>query len=89
MLDLVRLNRFCNTKKWFRNIDKSLPILLVSGVDDPVGEYGEGVKTVYEKLKASGAHVEMKLYENCRHEILNDSCKEETTADILEFALRK
>ena len=89
MQDLVRLNRFCNTKKWFRNIDKSLPILLVSGTDDPVGEYGKGVETVYENLKASGAQVEMKLYENCRHEILNDTCREETTADIFEFALRK
>ena len=89
MRDLVKLNRFCNTKKWFRSIDRSLPILLVSGSEDPVGEYGKGVTTVYEKLKAAGAQAEMKLYENCRHEILNDTCREEVTADVLEFALRK
>ncbi|MBO4584578.1 MAG: alpha/beta fold hydrolase [Clostridia bacterium] len=89
LLDLVKLTAFCNKKKWFKNIDKSLPILLVSGTEDPVGAYGKGVKTVYERLKAAGAQVEMKLYENCRHEILNDTCKEETTADVLEFALRK
>lgn len=87
--DLMRLTSFCNGKKWFKNIDKSLPILLVSGSEDPVGNYGEGVKTVYERLKAEGAQVEMKLYENCRHEILNDTCRGEATADILEFATRK
>ena len=88
MQDLMRLLGFCNGKKWFANIDKSLPILLVSGGDDPVGDYGKGVSEVYDRLKAAGAQVEMKLYENCRHEILNDTCRAETTADILEFAMR-
>ena len=86
--DLMRLLGFCNSGKWFRNIDKSLPILLVSGSDDPVGGYGKGVTEVYDRLKAAGAQVEMKLYENCRHEILNDTCRAEAVADILEFATR-
>jgi alpha-beta hydrolase superfamily lysophospholipase len=85
MQDLIRMNRRCNTKAWFSAIDKAKPILLVSGSEDPVGDYGEGVKKVYHLLKNSGANVKMKLYEGYRHEILQDYCKEEVTEDVLRF----
>ena len=85
MQDLVILNKSCNEKSWFESIDKQKPILLVSGSDDPVGEYGEGVKKVYDGLKAAGANVQFKLYEGCRHEILQDYKKEAVTADIIRF----
>lgn len=85
MQDLVILNKNCNEKSWFESIDKQKPILLVSGSDDPVGEYGVGVKKVYDGLQAAGANVQMKLYEGCRHEILQDFKKETVTADIIRF----
>lgn len=85
MQDLVILNKNCNEKTWFRSIDHKKPILLVSGSDDPVGEFGEGVKKVYNALKAAGANVRMKLYEGCRHEILQDFKKETVTSDIIRF----
>ena len=63
-----------------------LPILLISGTDDPVGGYGEGVKEVYEAYRRRGVtHVSMKLYEGCRHEILNELNREEVYADIVSF----
>ena len=64
---------------------RKLPILLVSGAEDPVGNYGEGVRVVWEKLQKAGADVQIKLYMDCRHEILNDTCREETIRDILAF----
>lgn len=85
MQDLVRLNKGCNEKKWFDSINKEKPILLVSGSEDPVGDYGAGIKTVYDGLKAMSANVQMKLYEGCRHEILNDTCRDEVIADIKRF----
>lgn len=85
MQDLIRLNKYCNDKKWFADINKEKPILLVSGSEDPVGEYGSGIKKVYHKLKDAGAAVDMKLYEGCRHEILNDTCRDEVIADIKAF----
>ena len=85
MKDLVVMNKKCNEKEWFASYDKKLPTLLVSGSDDPVGDYGKGVTTVYEGLKNAGCDVSMKLYENCRHEILNETCREEVTTDILDF----
>lgn len=85
MHDLIMLNKVCNKKVWYKEISKELPILLLSGEDDPVGNYGKGVKQVYRDLKNIGANVELKLYENCRHEILNDLCKQEAMEDILNF----
>ena len=83
--DLVKLNRNCCLQSWFDNVAKKQPILLVSGSEDPVGAYGASIKTIYDKLKKAGADVECILYENCRHEILNDDCRERVIADILEF----
>ena len=86
MGDLVRLNAEVNKKRWFEAVDKSLPVLLVSGTDDPVGDYGRGVAAVYSGLTAAGADVRMKLYPGCRHEILNETCRDEVIADLLAFA---
>ena len=62
-----------------------MPILLISGDSDPVGNYGKGVTEVYNKLIEQDATATLKLYENCRHEIHNDSCKDEMFSDILSF----
>lgn len=82
---LLKLHTLCNSKTWFKNVGSTLPILLISGSDDPVGNYGKGVTMVYKTLKANGKNVKMKLYKGCRHELLNDFRKDEVTADILKF----
>lgn len=57
-----------------RNIPKELPVLLVSGTEDPVGDYGKGVKLAYDSMTASGMKkVSLKLYDNDRHEVLNET----------------
>lgn len=88
MQDLVKLNKMSNDKRWFADINKKKPILLVSGAEDPVGEHGKGVKAVYKKLRFAGANVTMKLYEGYRHEILNDVCRGKVIADIKYFISR-
>ncbi len=86
MHDLVKLNTDANRKDWFKNYPKDLPTLIVSGEDDPVGNYGKGVKTVYNNLKkASVSDVSLRIYENCRHEIQNDTCKDEMFNELLNF----
>ena len=85
MHDLISLNKNCNTDEWFSSVAKKMPILLTSGEDDPVGDYGKGIQICEEKLRANGASVVTKLYPNNRHEILNDTCREEVIKDILDF----
>lgn len=85
MGDLMRLIMDCNSNEWYKKLDSEIPIFLIAGCDDPVGNYGEGVKSVYNKLLSTNHNAKLKLYPDCRHEILNDSCKEEVIDDILEF----
>lgn len=61
-----------------KNIDKNLPVLILSGDMDPVGDYGKSVKGLlnqYEKLSLE--NVTLKLFKGGRHELLNEINKEE------------
>ena len=85
MGDLIRLIKYSNSSSWYNNINSYLPILLVSGENDPVGNYGKGVKEVERKLKKRGKNVSCKLYAKARHEILNDFTYETVRNDIIDF----
>ena len=62
---------------------KTLPVLLIAGDKDPVGENGKGVRRVYEMFRKAGMQdVTMKLYPDCRHEILNELNKDEVMNDV-------
>jgi alpha-beta hydrolase superfamily lysophospholipase len=62
-----------------------IPILLVSGCDDPVGDYGKGVAFVGEELQKYGKNAKYILYEGARHEILNDFTYDNVKSDIQQF----
>lgn len=65
---------------------KDLPVYFIAGTDDPVGDYGKGVKKAYDKfVKAGVKDVSISLYDNSRHEILNGDCKEKVCEDVLSF----
>lgn len=79
------IKRACSQKA-INAVPENLPVLFAAGAEDPVGDYGKGVLKSAEKFKKAGVKdVRVKLYENCRHEILNDDCKEQATADVLGF----
>ncbi len=85
MSDLVRLTVKVNRRGWFRSLPAGMPVLLVAGADDPVGNYGKGIIKVRDRLEKKGVPVEMHLYEGKRHEILFDTCYPEVLADISLF----
>lgn len=86
MNDLVKLNIEANSDAFYNSVPKELPILVTSGAMDPVGEYSKGINEVGDKLVASGhTNVTVKLYENCRHEILNELNKDEVINDIITW----
>lgn len=71
--DLFQLLKVVNDDIWVAGIPKKLPMLLLSGEEDPVGEYGKGVEKVYKNMKDAGCErVKMKLIESARHEVLNE-----------------
>jgi alpha-beta hydrolase superfamily lysophospholipase len=65
-------------------VPKDLPIYLFSGEKDPVGDNGKGVRGVYKLYTKAGIKdVSMKLYENGRHEMLNETNREEVYKDVI------
>ncbi len=68
---------------------KQLPILMIAGEEDPVGSYGKDVKKVYKKYQQLGCnHIELKLYQDDRHELVNELDREVVYADISQWILR-
>lgn len=75
-----------STRRWYNSVPLSMPILLLSGSMDPIGDYSKGVNEVYKTLKKTGhKYVTMKLYDGARHEILNEINRKEVFGDIIEW----
>ena len=86
MEDLISANAASNVPSWYEAVPRNLPILLVSGEEDPVGDYGKGVRSVAEGLKDTGhEQVTVKLYPGCRHEVLNETNRQEVMDDLLAW----
>ena len=81
--DLFTMLRDVSTEEWAKSVPTDLPILLISGEDDPVGAYGKGVAAVAGALTHAGARkLTTVLIPGARHEVLNETDKEETYAVI-------
>lgn len=66
-------------------IDKRLPILIMGGECDPVSE-GKRLKDLADALTGTDhQHVTLKIYPQARHEILNETNREEVTRDLLAW----
>ncbi len=88
--ELSRLTAAVNKKENLAKIPKDLPVYMLSGTEDPVGGYGEGVREVYETYILSGlTDIEMKLYEGDRHEILNEGDRYQVYEDIYHWILKQ
>lgn len=81
-------NMFLGMSKILRSEDlqrmpKKLPVLFVSGAEDPVGSFGKGVRRVERMFREAGMEdVECILYPEDRHEILNELDREKVYQDI-------
>lgn len=87
--DLFTILTKISGKDWYTKLPE-LPILLPAGDMDPVGNYGKGVKQVYNDLIQSGhKDVTIKLYPGMRHEVLNEVENKKVYEDIAAWALSK
>lgn len=85
-LGLMEAVYFDNQMENIKKVPKELPIFLVSGQDDPVGDLGEGVKKVYHMYEEAGIEdLTYRLYENDRHEIINETDREQVFSDICSW----
>lgn len=77
--EMLRGIRFNQRRENLCRMDGSIPVLLISGEDDPVGGMGEGVRRTYQAFRDAGvADCTLKLYPKLRHELLNERAQRET-----------
>lgn len=83
MLTGISMNQ---KKENLAKMDKTLPVLFVSGMQDPVGAMGEGVLRTIDAFKRAGlTNVTIRLYPEGRHEMLNETNRTEVYADVLSW----
>ncbi|GAB1415076.1 alpha/beta hydrolase [Paludibacter sp.] len=80
---LVSVNQRATKKYWAQNIEKSFPMLFVSGADCPIGNFSKGIYQTTSDLKNQGfANISVEIYPKLRHEILNETLREEVYQTI-------
>jgi alpha-beta hydrolase superfamily lysophospholipase len=84
--ELFAMLEECNSGRWYGQMPKQLPVLLLSGDRDPVGEMGKGPLQVYDGLTAAGVlDVRRLIYPEGRHEMLHETNRQEVYGDILAW----
>lgn len=87
---LFKLIRNLYDQEKLQAMPKKLPVFLVAGAEDPVGDYGRSVERVYQSYKELGMeNAQMKLYPGDRHEILNEADREDIYGDIYRWLLQR
>ena len=72
-------------KKNLKKIPKDLPVLIISGKQDPVGDMSKSVKKLFKLYNHLELDVRMRLYNDARHEILKEPIKNEVYNSVLTF----
>jgi alpha-beta hydrolase superfamily lysophospholipase len=69
-----------------KRLPRRLPVLLIAGTDDPVSDFSRGSERLAQAYRLAGLRdVTVWTYNGGRHELLNDTCRNEVTADILSW----
>lgn len=86
MRDMMRGIQYIQQEKYMANMRKDLPVFFIAGGEDPVGSYGSGVRQTAEEFTKVGMEkLSLKIYPDCRHEILNELNKDEVYQDVVNW----
>ncbi|TFF35602.1 alpha/beta hydrolase [Pseudomonas sp. RIT623] len=82
-LDLLQGLAQISQARQLAQIDPNLPLLVMGGECDPVSA-GKRLTRLADALRATGnCHVQLRLYPGARHEVLNETHRDEVSADII------
>ena len=83
---LIDTVTFIQKKENMKKIPLALPIIFMAGTEDPFGEYGRGVNRIYESYQRLGLlDLKIQMYDNDRHEILNETDREDVYVNIVKW----
>lgn len=81
---------YTELNKNIKKMNKNMPILLLSGSNDSVGNCGKSIIKIYNKYQKSGIKdISYKLYNNLRHDILHEDNKLLVYNDIKDWIINK
>lgn len=84
--NFCKIYEFDESPEWAGKVPTQIPFLLISGDQDPCGNYGEGVYDIANRLVDTGHDVTVKLYTGHRHEIHNErDSRADVEATIIKF----
>ena len=84
--ELFSMLEECNSSQWYATMPKSLPVYLLAGDQDPVGAMGAGPREVCAGLLRAGCReVELRLWPGGRHEMFNETEREEVRRELLAW----
>lgn len=84
--DLLMLASTASTALFMKKTRNTIPMLVISGDQDPVGNYGKEVNRMLSLYRKWGyTRVTGKLYPECRHELLQELNADEIMKDILSW----
>jgi alpha-beta hydrolase superfamily lysophospholipase len=69
-------------------IPKALPIHVIYGTHDPVGEDGDGVTRLLMRYRDKGLTISSHPYHEARHELVNETNRDEVTSDLIDWLLQ-
>ena len=79
-LDFLEGKSTLGDAQHLRRIPRALPVRLIAGDKDPVGEQGAGVRRLFDIYRDAGlTHVSLQLYPDARHELVNETNRDEVT----------
>ena len=65
------------SKEAYTGWKRTMPVLLLSGMEDPVGNAGKGVQTVKEKMRQAGLeNITLHLLPGARHDVLHEEASD-------------
>lgn len=87
--EMFRLLASVSGPAWAEKLPLSLPVLVIAGGQDPVGDYANGPREVYGLLDDRElCDISIRIYEQMRHEILNEPERALVYEDVLGFIER-
>jgi alpha-beta hydrolase superfamily lysophospholipase len=84
--DMIRGLAAIHRREAIRRIPRQLPVYVVCGGDDPVGEMGKSPARLVDAYRANGVEdLELAIYPGARHEPLNEINREEVIGNLLAW----
>lgn len=74
-----------HSQKNAKKMNPKVPMLLLCGDKDPVGSFGKGAKALKQFWNKTGIDAELQLTPDARHEILNETNRQEIYTNLLSW----